>query len=317
MASTKIADVIVPSVFNPYVREETVKNSALFTSGIVQTVPGLGLNGLRGGTTIAMPFWKDLGGSEEILSDTVPLGVDRIQSGQDIAVMHARGKAWGVNDLAAALSGSDPLATIGTLVAEYWDDRLQVQLLSMLKGVFAAASMSGHIHDVSAVGDGVVNGDSFVDALYKLGDQAGRLTGAAMHSATVATLVKQGLIEFRNDADGNPTLPFYMGKRVLQTDAMPISGGNYTSYLFGVGAFGYADADAPVPTETDRDSLAGEDILINRRHYVMHPRGVKWKGVPAGVSPTNVELELGTNWERVYEVKNIRIVQLIHRNVAA
>jgi len=138
-----------------------------------------------------------------------------------------------------------------------------------------------------------------------------------MHSATVAVLVKQGLIEFRNDADGNPTLPFYMGKRIIQTDSMPVSSGVYTSYLFGQGALGYADADAPVPTETDRDSLAGEDILINRRHYVLHPRGVKWQGTPSGVSPTNAELETGTNWVRVFDIKNIRIVQVKHRIVAA
>jgi hypothetical protein len=319
MAATKIADVIVPEVFNPYVREETTKNSALFTSGIVQTVQGLGALGARGGTTIAMPFWKDLTGAEEILSDSTPLGVDKITSGQDIAVLHARGKAWGVNDLSEALSGDDPMAAIGDMLSVYWDDRLQIQLISTLKGVFAAASMAANIHDISAESgdEAVIGGDAVVDALFKMGDQNTRLTGFAMHSATVGALVKQGLIEFRVDAEGNPTLPFYMGKRVLQTDSMPVDTGVYTSYLFGAGAIGYADADAPVPTETDRDSLAGEDILINRRHYVLHPRGVKWVGTPAGLSPTNAELETGTNWERVYNIKNIRIVQLKHRIVAA
>jgi hypothetical protein len=319
MAATKIADVIVPEVFNPYVREETTKNSALFTSGIVQTVQGLGALGARGGTTIAMPFWKDLTGAEEILSDSTPLGVDKITSGQDIAVLHARGKAWGVNDLSEALSGDDPMAAIGDMLSVYWDDRLHIQLISTLKGVFAAASMAANIHDISAESgdEAVIGGDAVVDALFKMGDQNTRLTGFAMHSATVGALVKQGLIEFRVDAEGNPTLPFYMGKRVLQTDSMPVDTGVYTSYLFGAGAIGYADADAPVPTETDRDSLAGEDILINRRHYVLHPRGVKWVGTPAGLSPTNAELETGTNWERVYNIKNIRIVQLKHRIVAA
>lgn len=319
MAATKIADVIVPSVFNPYSVQRTTELSRLYESGIIQTVPELNVLGMKGGTTIAMPFWKDLTGVEEILSDSVPLGVDKITTAQDVAVLHARGKAWGVNDLAKALSGSDPMAEIGDMVGDYWARRWQAMIISILKGIFAAASMSGNIHDISAVaGDGaVLSGDAMVDAMYKLGDHSSRLTAVAMHSAVVALFVKQGLIDMRNDADGNPTLPFYMGKTVIEDDTMPVSGGVYTSYLFGQGAFGYGEGNAPVPTETDRDSLQGEDILINRRHFVMHPRGVAWIGTPSGVSPTNAELEVGTNWNRRYDLKNIRIVQVKHRIAAA
>jgi hypothetical protein len=126
-------------------------------------------------------------------------------------------------------------------------------------------------------------------------------------------LVKQGLIDFKEDRDGNPTLPYYMGKRVIVDDGMPVATGVYTSYLFGAGAIGYADGGAPTPTETDRDSLAGEDILINRRHFVMHPRGVAWVGTATGVAPTNAEVAVGTNWNRRYENKNIRIVQFKHK----
>jgi hypothetical protein len=35
------------------------------------------------------------------------------------------------------------------------------------------------------------------------------------------------------------------------------------------------------------------------------------------VSPTNTEFENGSNWTRVYENKNIRIVQFKHRIAAA
>lgn len=315
MAATKIADVIVPSVFNPYTVQRTTELSRLYSSGIIQTVPELNVLGMKGGTTVAMPFWKDLTGAEEILSDTVPLGVDKITSAQDVAVLHARGKAWGVNDLAKALSGSDPMAEIGDMVGDYWARRWQAMIISILKGIFSAASMSANIHDISGLsGDAaVLGGDAMVDALYKLGDASSKLTAAAMHSSTVALLVKQGLIDMRNDADGNPTLPFYMGKAVIEDDSMPVSSGVYTTYLFGQGAFGYGEGNAPVPTETDRDSLQGEDILINRRHFIMHPRGVAWIGTPSGVSPTNAELETGTNWNRRYDAKNVRIVQIKHK----
>jgi len=317
MASTKIADVIVPSVFNPYVVEKSTELSALFESGIIATVGELNVFGQKGGTTVAMPFWKDLTGAEEILSDVVPLGVDKITTGQDIAVLHARGKAWGVNDLAEALSGDDPMAQIAALVGDFWQRRWQTMLINILTGIFASASMAGNIHDISAAAapDNIISANSVVDAMYKLGDASQRLTAFAMHSAVVAVLVKQGLIDFKEDRDGNPTLPYYMGKRVIQDDGMPVTGGVYTSYLFGAGAIGYADGGAPTPTETDRDSLAGEDILINRRHFVMHPRGIAWIGVATGVSPTNAELAIGTNWNRRYSPKNIRIVQFKHKIV--
>jgi hypothetical protein len=318
MAATKIADVIVPEVFNPYAVERSLELSALYTSGIIQTVSELNILGLKGGTTIAMPFWNDLSGAEEILSDTTPLGVDKITSNQDIAVIHARGKAWGVNDLAKALSGDDPMAAIGSMVGDYWARRWQIMLLAILQGIFASGDLADNIHDISAeTGDAAVLGaEAIVDANYKLGDHANRLRAFAMHSATVANLAKQDLIDYQADSDGNLTIPMYMGKRVIVDDGMPVSGGVYTSYLFGEGAIGYGEGNAPVPTETDRDSLQGEDILINRRHFVMHPRGVAWIGTPTGVSPSNAELQTGANWERRYQAKNIRIVQVKHRNVA-
>jgi hypothetical protein len=319
MAATKIADVIVPEVFNPYVQEITAERSNLWQSGIVATVPNLNILGSRGGTTIAMPFWHDLTGEEEILSDSTPLGVDKITAGQDVAVLNARGKAWGVNDLSEALSGDDPMDAIAGLVVAFWNRRWQAQIISMLKGVFAAASMSGNISDISAAsGDAaVIGGDTAIDAIYKLGDAAGQLTAMAVHSAVAAKLLKDDLIDVERDSEGRTIMQRYQGKALIVDDGMPVSGGVYTSYLFGPGAIGFGEGNAPVPTETDRDSLAGEDILINRRHYVLHPRGVKWVGTPAGVSPTNTEFENGSNWTRVYENKNIRIVQFKHRIAAA
>lgn len=315
MPATKISDVIVPEVFNQYVQERIPTLSELWTSGIVASVDGLSILGTRGGTQITMPFWNDLDGEEEILSDTVPLGVDKIDAAQDVAVLHTRGKAWGVNDLAKALAGDDPMERIGDLVADYWSRRFQVQLLAELQGIFASGTMDDNVSDISgASGDAaIIGGETIVDALYKLGDANARLTALAVHSSTMARMVKDDLIEFLRDSEGNPTIPVYMGKRVLVDDTMPASSGVFTSYLFGQGAFGFGEGNAPVPTETDRDSLQGEDILINRRHFVLHPRGVMWVGDPTGVSPTNAELRVGANWERVWHNKNVRIVQFKHR----
>jgi hypothetical protein len=73
-----------------------------------------------------------------------------------------------------------------------------------------------------------------------------------------------------------------------------------------------------VPTETARDALSGDDILVNRRHFILHPRGVAFQNNQvSGPTPSNTELADYRNWERVYESKNVRIVQFKHKLVTA
>lgn len=61
-------------------------------------------------------------------------------------------------------------------------------------------------------------------------------------------------------------------------------------------------------------SLAGEDILVNRRLPLLHPRGVKWTETNvAKAFPSFTELEDGDNWSRVYESKAVRIVKFMFK----
>ena len=313
MAKTKISDVIVPEVFNPYVIQKTMELSALYNSGIVVNNPELDRLAQSGGTTINMPYWEDLSGDDEVLSDSGALTPGKITSGQDVAVLLMRGKAWSANDLAKALSGSDPMAAIGNLVAEYWARRMQTTLIKVLDGAFAGTNMTNKVKDISAEAtNNKINGETFLDALQLMGDAKDKLTGVIMHSATETQLRKNNLIQTELDSNNKP-ISLFMEKRVIIDDSCPVTSGAYTTYLFGQGAIGLGNGAAPVPTETDRDSLAGDDILINRKHYVLHPRGVKWVGSAAGASPTNEELATGSNWSKVYEDKAIRMVKFVHK----
>ncbi|MBD2095893.1 hypothetical protein H6F90_12120 [Trichocoleus sp. FACHB-591] len=112
MASTKIADILVPEIWTPFMEERTREKSALFQSGIIRTSDELTNLAQGGGNTVNMPFFQDLNGDSEVLSDTNPLTVNKITTGKDVAVKHYRGKVWGSNDLAQALSGADPMAAI-------------------------------------------------------------------------------------------------------------------------------------------------------------------------------------------------------------
>lgn len=322
MAQTKISDVIVPEVFNPYVIQRTAELSALSQSGIISNNPELDKLAAAGGKLINMPYWDDLSGEDEVLSDADDwaLTPDKITAGQDVAALFMRGKAWSVNDLSKALSGDDPMAAVGDLVAGYWARRRQALLFSTLKGVFASASMTGNLLDISAgVGDAaLVGGATFLDATQKMGDAKSKLTAVGMHSAVVTYLAKKDLISTIPDSEGKPTIKVFQGKQVIEDDGCPYTGSGadtvFTTYLFGQGAIGLGNGAAPVPTETDRDKLAGIDILINRQHFLLHPRGVKWTNDSVtGASPSNTEAENAANWSRVYQNKNIRIVCFKHK----
>lgn len=323
MPVTRINDVIVPEVFNPYVVQRTMELSALVQSGIIQNTEEFDRLASAAARTANMPFWNDLGGADEVLDDQNPLDPGRIQAGQDEAVILRRGRAWGANDLAGNLAGDDPMGAIGDLVAAYWARRLQAILISTLAGAFsAAANMAGNILDITALAANAnfISAATFIDAAQRLGDAKEALTGILMHSATEASLAKQDLIFTEKGSDGETEIKTFMGKRVIVDDGCPVDvpEGNYTTYLFGPGAIALGNGNPVgfVPTETARDGLAGEDFLITRRTLILHPRGVRWTpqfGVPAGVSPTNAELANGANWTRVYDNKAIRIVAFIHK----
>jgi hypothetical protein len=210
------------------------------------------------------------------------------------------------------------MRAIGDLVAAYWQRDMQKVLLATLDGVFKAASMADLVHDISALTGGaeLISGSTFIDAVQKLGDAKDLLTGVMMHSAVEAYLAKNDLIEYVQESQQDVRVPYFMNKRVVVDDGAPFDTGTKvaTVYLFGAGAVALGNGSHPriIPTEIDRDSLAssGEDYLINRRIFILHPRGVKWtEASVADVFPTNTELATGTNWERVYETKAIRIVK--------
>ena len=65
--------------------------------------------------------------------------------------------------------------------------------------------------------------------------------------------------------------------------------------------------------EWARSALDSDTNFINRRRYLLHPRGVKFNSASvAGTSPTNAELETASNWTRVFENKNVRVVAVEH-----
>jgi len=321
MAATLLSDVIVPEVFNQYVISRTAELSAFWQSGIVGELPDVTAL-MGGGKTVNMPFWVDLTGADEVIDDTTDLAIGKVDAKQDEAAVLIRGKAWGATDLAAMLAGSDPMMAIGDLVAGYWARRMQATLISTLKGAMASTNsptMATNTKSIIALSPAtarVFDAEAFLDACQVLGDAQQSLAGVACHSATLNLMLKDDLIDFVKPSDGSADIPTYLGKRVVVDDGLPVSSGNYTTYIFGPGAIGYAEGSPKVPTETQREALigGGTDILVNRRKFVLHPRGVRWSGSPGSApTPTNTDLETANKWTKVWETKQVRIVRFIHK----
>src|SRR5512137_2063274 len=336
MAKTAVADIIIPTEFEKYAIERTAELSAFGECGIVESAPEFDLLAAGGGREVKMPFWKDLSAARQLLSDSGSLTVNKITSDQDIARIHNDAQVWSVNHLAKVIAGDDPMQAIVDLVGAYWARTDEGLIVSCLKGMFGAATMAGNklsIASESVAGASAttrLNGATFVDATVKLGDRGDRLTAIAMHSATEAALRKLDLIDFIPDSEGKAQIKTFQGRRVIVDDGLPVRNGTtdglvYTSYLFGPGAF--AKGAAPLDgtplqggfgtegVEVSRQALDSDTVLVNRRRYILHPRGVKFTSASvAGDSPTNAELEAGANWSRVFENKNVRIVAIDHNN---
>jgi hypothetical protein len=336
--ATLRSDIIIPEVFTPYVIEQTTLRDAFLASGVVQ--PMAELNATEGGDFINVPFWKaNLSGDFEVLTDSTSLTPGKIEAGKQTGVILHRGRAFEARDLAALAAGADPMAAIGAKIADYVAHQRQKDLLSCLGGVFGSLgsnSSTAAFFPLSLDGE---TGDTptalsprhVAEARALLGDQGDKLVAMAIHSKVYYDLVERRAIDYvtaaeaRQTADaampdafggtiagafGDPRVPTFMGLRVIVSDDVQVDGTSpnqeFATYFFTQGAIASGEQMA-MQTETDRDILAKSDAMSIDLHYCYHPVGARWKVTT--VNPTRGQLETVSNWEKVYETKNIGIVR--------
>lgn len=306
--------------------------SALLQCGIIANNSEFDALASQAAPTVNMPFFEDLTGESEQVIEGGDLTDNKISSNKDVAAIIRRAKMWSATDLSAALAGSDPMAAIATLVAQFWARDMQKELIAVLNGIFgtvpagdsntppAETRLESNLLDISGKSGAAANwsGSAFIDAEQKLGDAKAQLTGICMHSATEAYLKKQNLIDTVQPSN-DVAFGTYQGKRVVVDDGCPVAGGVYTTYLFGNGAVALGNGNPVgfVPTETDRAKRKGSgvDYLINRRTSILHPRGVAFTSASVAKTegPSRTELADPKNWNPVYEPKQIRIVAFKHK----
>lgn len=337
---TRIADVVVPEIFSPYVQQMTQEKSRLIRSGAIVLDSQLNSALAGGGLTFNEPSFKDLDNDSDNVStddpatDSTP---NKIGTATEIQVRLSRNNSWSSMDLSGDLAGADPMMAIANRVSDYWTRRHQLAFVASLNGVFAdnAAAPTGTEHvqndmtfDVSGASfvDGVTNfsAESFIDATATMGDSMEDLTMVMVHSIVYARMLKNNLIDFVSDSvNGNAVrIPTFLGREVIVDDGVPRSSGVFNAWLFGRGAVRGGVGSPKVPTEVDRKPSAGngggQDILFNRTEWIVHPVGYAYAGTPPNGGPSNASttnnLAHADSWKRVFtERKQIRIARLVTR----
>lgn len=286
------ANAIVPERMYDYLVEQNMTGLATFQSGVVQ--PSEEINSLLagGGTTFKVPFFPDLSGDSSVLDDVSGLGADALTPQQQIGSIQFRGKGFKASDLAAAASGSDPVGAIQSGLLRYWDKQFNAMMVASAKGILASSGCPV-LNDQSASG---ISDSFIVDTLALVGETQNDFVAVAMHPAIYASLRKSDLIDTIQPSQGEP-FQTYMGLRVILDNTLAAAGSVYTTIFFKRGSFVFGENPAGItPIEVDRDAAKGIDFIYSRRRFILHPQGWSWTGTPSGVSPTNVELAVGTNW---------------------
>ena len=330
MAETRLTNVIVPSVFSQYTVEPSIYRSRLWKSGVISVdsqISGL-LGG--GGKLYNMPAWQDISGtSGDIPVEASAQTVNAVTARDQVFRKQFRTKAWGQNALAVSEAGSSPLDSAMDLVNDYWAQAYELMAIATLQGVIAddvANDSSSITNDISGgVGAAaVISDDAIIDTQALLGengtvgmDGLGDFTAIVCHDAVYAKLRKLDLIDFTAVSDQPRPLAFYQGMQVITTRNAPLTAGVYDTYLLKAGAVRFGiTSEGYVPTEIYRLPAQGFGIdqFFTRRTFAIHPVGYEFlEGSVAGSSPTDAELKLAANWDKIFNAEAQGIVCLKHK----
>lgn len=317
----RLSDAIVPDMFFSYMQKDTVQKMAFYQQGVMRDDADMRGKLSNGGTLFQVPFWKDLEDDEADVASDDPNSYatpGSLGSSKDQARRQIRTKAWSTANLVQELAGSDPMQRISARAGDYWARQFDDYAIATVRGVVAdnvANDSSDMVHSIATDGAGAItsaelfSAEATMDASQTLGDAKDVLKLIVMHSVVHTRLAKLDLIDFRPDSTGTQWHSYYMDWRVHVSDKVPaIAGTNrttYHTYLFGEGFMGWAENPVAKPVGIEEDELAadgmGVETLVTRRQFACHPYGIKWtESSIAGNFPSNAELRLAANWDRVY-----------------
>lgn len=311
------------NVFEKYLKTlPSTKENGLINGAIFKNVSKYGakLSEQTGGYFITEPIKGRIGGEAVNYDGATNITTNERDTYFQTKIAIGRANAWGEDDFASDVTGTNFMAEAQE-VKDYWDGVKQGLVLSMLKGIFGMADSandnfaSKHTYEV----EGNLSADDCNKASQKaLGDKKANLKVMVMHSAVSTNLEGLQLINFLKytDKDGierDLTIGQYNGKLVIVDDEMPVevegegdeAVTKYTTYMFSEGFFEFEEVGVKTPSELARNATerGGHTDLVSRVRYVIVPQYISYKSKTA-VSPTNAQLETGSNWEVANNAEN-------------
>lgn len=319
-------------VFSDMMREEDFWKNEIAASGIVQNDSTImELIGSKGNVA-TIPIYKPLNVHDENMSalnndgltDNIPV---EISGDKQTCMLIQRMKAFKAKDFTKELTGADPLGLIKGKIADYYKQVWEVELMNIADAVLGVSALGEHITDLSVTSGtiadaNIIDETTMIDAEQAaLGDMAGGLGLAIMHSKVFARYKKLGLVEYGKYTVGNAIrqdieLPTINGKIPLVTDYYTVDRSVpgfpvFKTYLFGEGAFLSADKnnyENQYTTNYDPETSAGIDKFYTKQGKVLHPNGLSLAvDNIAKESPTFAELGNKDNYSLKFNHKNVKM----------
>lgn len=319
-------------VFADMMQEQDFWRNEIAASGIIQQDSTImDLIGTKGNVA-TIPIYKPLNVFDEDMAalnndgetDNSPV---EITGDKQTCMLIQRMKAFKAKDFTKELTGADPLSLIKNKISGYYTQVWEIELMNIANAVLGVSGLSDHITDLSVttgtIGDAnIINETTMIDAEQTaLGDMAGGLGLAIMHSKVFARYKKLGLVEYGKYTVGNIIrqdieLPTINGKIPIVTDhytvdttvaGFPV----FKTYLFGEGAFLSAEKknyENQYTTDYDPETSAGIDKFYTKQGKVLHPNGLSLAvDNIAKESPTQTELGKSANWSLKFNHKNVKM----------
>ena len=297
----------------------------------------------QGGTAYAiLPMYGKIGGDAINYDGKTDITANITKTYERGVVVIGRANAWLEQDFAEDITGGvDFMSNVAMQVNEYFEEVDQNLLLSILKGIFSmtggehAKFVKEHTFDISAgipvevdeedVGLTIepnsdkVAASTFNTAMQRAcGQNKQAFSLIVMHSVVATNLENLNLLNYLKYTDPNGMqrdigLATLNGKLVIISDDGTFDGTDkYTSYILGKGAFDLEDIGVKVPYEMSRDpkTNGGQTTLYARRRKCIAPYGISYvKANQASLSPTNAELENGSNWKLVSSADEYKTIE--------
>lgn len=330
MATTQLSDLFIHEYYASLEPLNSPEKTAVWDSGIVARNPMLDQVANNGQGTATLSYWQDLDADEAPNASNDDPN-DEGEVGKIVqASMRARtlylNKGYGVADLAAEIASTEPMQQVRNRFGTYWTRQWQRYLVSAARGIVASNVANNDGDMIVDAGDVSGGGNTlayaFQDAAFTAGDQADVFGAIGVHSVVMNQMVKNDMIEYIRDSQGNIILSTYLGKPVFMDDSLTYADGQYLSVFFGQGAFGYGLGSPHTPVELDRKPSGGNgggaEVLWERKTMILHPAGFSWAGSDEiGASPTIAGYANAANWTRVFDRKQVPFAAVLTGTVTA